>query len=247
VNGTEYADTVSIAGLTAQNQTLGAATVYSDGFSKANFGPDGLMGMAFQSISVYNAPPVFQTLVANGAVKDSSFSFKLADNGSELFIGGANTALYSGDFAYAPVVQQGYWQVNADSATVGGKKVFDKTLSIIDTGTTLIVGDKTNVKKLYDAIPGSKDASSSVGDGFFTFPCSASPSVSFSFGGKSWAMSTETFNLGPASPGSSDCAGSVVSGDTGGSGWIFGDAFLQNVYTKFDVAQNRVGFAAIKA
>lgn len=64
------------------------------------------MGMAFQSISVYNAPPVFQTLVANGAVKEASFSFKLADNGSELFIGGANTALYTGDFTYAPVVQQ---------------------------------------------------------------------------------------------------------------------------------------------
>lgn len=245
VSGNQFVDTVSIGGLTATNQTLGAANVYSDGFNSTNFVPDGLMGMGFQSISVYNAPPVFQSIVSSGAMAAPVFSFKLAGNGSELLIGGTNSALFTGDFVFAPVTQQGYWQVNMDGASVGGTQAVGNITSIIDTGTTLIVGDQTNVAKLYQSIPGSKDASTTVGAGFFTFPCASVPSVSLSFGGRAFPLSNETFNLGAVSTGSSDCIGGIVSGDVGNSGWIVGDVFLQNVYAQFDFGNTRVGFAAL--
>lgn len=64
------------------------------------------MGMAFESLSDYNANPVFQTLVADGAVDDSVFSFKLSSSGASLFVGGTDTSLYSGDFTYVPVTQE---------------------------------------------------------------------------------------------------------------------------------------------
>ena len=64
------------------------------------------MGMAFQSISVYRASPLFQTLVSEGQVTDPIFSFKLASSGAELYIGGANSELYTGGFTYTPVTQQ---------------------------------------------------------------------------------------------------------------------------------------------
>ena len=61
------------------------------------------MGMGFRSISVYNASPVFQTFVDNDAVTSPVFAFKLADSGSELYLGGVNNALYTGDFTWLPI------------------------------------------------------------------------------------------------------------------------------------------------
>ncbi|KIJ60518.1 hypothetical protein HYDPIDRAFT_98543 [Hydnomerulius pinastri MD-312] len=247
VSGEQYTDTVSIAGLTATTQTLGAAKQYSTGFQSSQFPADGLMGMAFKSISDYNANPVFQTLVADGKTDNSVFAFKLASSGSELYIGGTNSDLYTGDFTYADVTQEGYWQVNMDGVVGNGKTVLTSVDSIIDTGTTLIVGQPSDVATLYKAI-GGKDASSTAGDGFYTFPCNAVPKVSLTFGGKSFPISADTLNLGPVSSGSSDCVGGIVGQDIGSCEcpfWIVGDVFLANVYSAFDVGNSRVGFATL--
>jgi cathepsin D len=68
-----------------------------------NFLPDGLMGMGFQYISDYNAPPVFQTLISEGVVTSQVFGFKFATSDSELYLGGTNSALYTGDFTWLPL------------------------------------------------------------------------------------------------------------------------------------------------
>jgi cathepsin D len=64
------------------------------------------MGMAFANISAFGAIPVVQTLIAEGQVSDPVFAFKLASSGSELRIGGVNTALYTGSFTYTPITLQ---------------------------------------------------------------------------------------------------------------------------------------------
>jgi cathepsin D len=133
VSGKQFTDTVSLAGLTATKQTLGAATTYSKGFESSNFSPDGLMGMGFQSISVYNAPPVFQSLVSAGQTSDPVFAMKLTEQGSELTVGGLADSLYTGEVTYAPVTQEGYWQINFDSLNVGGKAVVQSTAAIVDS------------------------------------------------------------------------------------------------------------------
>lgn len=44
-----------------------------------------------------------------------------------------------------------------------------------------------------------------------------------------------------------DCIGGIVGNDglvnSIGGAWLVGDIFLQSVYTNFDLANNRVGFA----
>jgi hypothetical protein len=50
--------------------------------------------MGFQALSFMRTPPFFQTLVAQGKVSQPIFSFKLADQGSELELGGADPTLY---------------------------------------------------------------------------------------------------------------------------------------------------------
>lgn len=64
------------------------------------------MGMSFEALSEYNANPVIQSLVAEKAIMEAVFAFKLASSGSELRIGGANSALYTGALTYAPVTYQ---------------------------------------------------------------------------------------------------------------------------------------------
>ena len=154
---------------------MGGATKYSDSLSPKQFPPDGLLGMGYQTISDFNSPPFVQTLIAQGKTTQPVFAFKLASSGSELYIGGVNSALYTGSFTYAPVttkvsfpsaffrkhyltsvLTKAYWQVNMDSATANGKPSVGSVTSIIDTGTTLVIGDNANVKKFYATIPGAK-------------------------------------------------------------------------------------------
>lgn len=242
VQGEVFTDTVTLAGLTATNQSVGAAAQYSTGFSLDQFPPDGLMGMAFSEISVFGTNTFFESLVAQGGATAPQFSFKLAANESELFLGGSNSDLFTGEFTTLNVTQQGFWQVTLDSVGAGGQQALSNVQAVIDTGTSLIVAPEADVVKFYQAIPGFKDASSTIGQGFFTFPCNSDPQVSLTFGGKQFAVPVSAFNIGPITQGSSDCVGGIMAAN-GIDFWVVGDVFLTNFYTRFDSGAKQVGFA----
>jgi cathepsin D len=243
--GEQFTDVVSIAGLTAKSQTLGAATQYSSGFSIDNLPADGLMGMAFQSISGYKAPPLFQTLISEGVVTTQVFGFKFATSGSELFLGGTNSALYTGDFTWLSLTLEGYWQASFDSISVDGTSVVESTAAIFDSGTTQIVGDPVGIANIFKQISGAR-AAPQYGDGTYTIPCSFDTPISIDVGGKTVSISPASFSLGPVSQNSSTCiAGAAADKTLTGDFWILGDVFLQNVYTAWDVGGSRIGFATL--
>jgi hypothetical protein len=82
---------------------LGAATQYTVASKSSNFPPDGLMGMGFIEISAYGAPPTFVTLIALNKLESAVFSSKLSATGSELFLGGINHDLFTGNFTWLPL------------------------------------------------------------------------------------------------------------------------------------------------
>jgi hypothetical protein len=98
------------------------------------------MGMGFQSISGYGASPVFQTFVTQRQVSKPVFAMKLTSSGSELTIGGVNPDLYTGDFTYVPVVEEGYWQITFDSLNVNGHHVVGSNSAIVDSVGFFISG-----------------------------------------------------------------------------------------------------------
>ncbi|KAH9933171.1 acid protease [Epithele typhae] len=249
--GTPYSDTVSIAGVTVANQYFAAVTSESSEFQSEPF--DGLLGMGLTALSSLKQPPFFLSAVSQSAVAAPTFAFKLAATGSELFLGGTDPALFSGDVETHPVVSSsdlnGFWAIGGGAIAVNGQTVsgLGELQSIIDTGTTLIYGSMDAAQTFWDAVEGS--APFEEEEGLWTFPCDASPEVAFSWGGKAWTLSDDTFNLGSVEEGSSDCVGAIAGQDMGfgDNVWLVGDAFIQNVYAVFSTEDSgSVGFAELK-
>ena len=227
VQGEIFHDTVSLAGLVATGQAVVAATQYSDGFAIANSPPDGLLGMAFESIANTASPPVFQTLVSEGKTTQSVFGFTLLDTGGELFLGGADTTAFTGAMTFAPLIvtdPPAFWEISVQGASVGTTKVVTRAQdAIVDTGTTLLIVDPTSATAIHAKIPGAASAARQIGQGFFTIPCDAVPSdVSFEIAGKSFAISSDTLNFGPITTGSNECVSGIMGANEGKSTYSSG-------------------------
>ncbi|KAF9224228.1 acid protease [Gyrodon lividus] len=226
VSGDLYIDIISIAELETQ-QIFGVASHYPDSFSTNVYPADG-------------------NLIDNHEIDEGVFALSLAVSGAELYIGGTNPAMYTGEFAYTPVTVAGLWQVIMENVLGNGETVLSNVGCIIDTGSELIHGLPDDVAALYAAIGGT-DASDTVGDGYYAFPCDNVPSVTFTFGGTSFPIPADSLNLGRASSDSSDCIGSILADNSNTESWVIGNAFLQDVYTVFDVDNTRVGFATLRS
>ena len=219
VSGPVYQDTVTVAGVTAKNQYFSPVTTLSDSFS--NDPIDGILGLAYPAISNLKQDPWFTNANSQGAVDKNSFGFYLAKTGSELYLGGTNTNLYSGSIEYHRVTSGGFWQATGAKAIVGSSTVLSNFQTIIDSGTTIMYGPPSAVRSFYAAIPGSKVYDSS--QGYYSYPCNSLPTVGFSWGGKTWTISAANFNLG--SVGNGQCVGAIAGQDLGlGSNvWLLGD------------------------
>ncbi|KAI4519806.1 acid protease [Schizophyllum commune Tattone D] len=242
VSGPVYQDTVTVAGVTAKNQYFSPVTTLSDSFS--NDPIDGILGLAYPAISNLKQDPWFTNANSQGAVDKNSFGFYLAKTGSELYLGGANDKLYSGDVEYHDVDKsEGFWLITGASISVDGKSAADNFDTIIDSGTTLAYGPPDTIDDIFSKIDGAKAYDQQ--QGLYSFPCDSAPDVSFSWGGKDWKISADNFNAGQAEEGSSDCIASLAGQDLGlgDNTWLLGDAFMKNVYTVFDFDQDAVGFA----
>ncbi|PCH39030.1 acid protease [Wolfiporia cocos MD-104 SS10] len=239
-SGPIYTDSVSVAGVSVTGQYLSAVTSESGDLVG---GPnDGLMGMAFPAISQLGHNPYFWTAIDQKAVSSGVFGFKLSSSGAELYLGGTDSSLYSGDIEYHDLASSaGYWQIGGASALVNGKTVVSNFETIIDSGTSLMYGPPDAVKTFYAAIDGAQEVQS----GTYSIPCDSVPTVAFTWGGKTWEISPDDFNLGTLSDGSCQAALGGQDLGFGDNVWLLGDTLMMNVYTAFSVDNNAVGFAAL--
>ncbi|KAH8085454.1 acid protease [Cristinia sonorae] len=248
VSGQQYADTVSVVGVSATGQVLGAASTYPTSFNTLDNPPDGRMGLGYQAISAYKSPSVPQTLVAQNALVAPVFTFYMGPNTPlgpvtpRITFGAIDGTSYQGAITYTPVTTKGFWQINLDSVQANGQKSVGRTPAIIDTGSSLIVGDRANVERFYATVPGAQ----AFKNGLYTVPCDNIPAVTISIGGTAFPIDPQYFNQGPVSVGSTQCVGGIVAAPTTKPPmryWSIGDVFLMNVYSIFDLGANRVGFA----
>ncbi|KAG8891043.1 hypothetical protein FRB98_000052 [Tulasnella sp. 332] len=252
-SGKVATDTVTIAGLTVHSQGFGAVDRETGG---ASSGPEsGLLGLGFPDNAVSQKTPWFISLAESGALAMDVFAFymtRLGSDGSELCIGCINNLKYTGNISYhkldpnATDGMQLYWNTPSTGFQYGDNalEATDGFSAIIDSGTSLIYIPTAAATKLYKSIPGSKNQSSELGAGFWSYPCNTTlDEISLVLGNNSYAVNPLDFNIGRVSNTSSDCVGGIVGGDEGEGLAIIGDEFMKNWYSVFDYGNLRVGFA----
>lgn len=275
VQGTLAADKVSLAGYTVNNLTFAEASAVAA--NTVEYPTSGIMGMGFQSLSTSGATPFWQVLGKQGVLSNNAFTFQLARNidninpndpnindvenpGGVFTLGKIDSNQYNGDITYTSIPNNlqnqqglGYWTIPLSGISVNGRSanIGSSPLAAIDTGTTLIGGPSSSIAAFYSQISGSSSASSVGMPGYYLFPCSTNLNISLTFGGASWPMNTQDFNLGSYPyTNSQTCLGAVFEIDLGSTQygvpqWIVGDSFLKNVFSVFD-GTGRVGFASLK-
>ncbi|KAL3318623.1 hypothetical protein Ciccas_002713 [Cichlidogyrus casuarinus] len=241
-------DTVSVGGIAVKDQTFGEA-INQPGitFIMAKF--DGILGMAFPSISVDGVKPVFNNMVDQKLVDKPVFSFYLDRNasdptGGELLLGGIDQKYYQGEIAYVPLAMENYWSLTMQSLKVGDTEYCTNCWAIADTGTSLLAGPSNQVDALNKAIGGSK-----IPGGEYLLDCDkldTMPDVHFTMNGHKFTLSAEEYAMKVSAGGKQICISGFIGLDLSKPIWILGDIFIGKYYTVFDLENKQVGFATAK-
>jgi len=249
---------------TVQKQTFLAVDQVSSDLTEGSV--QGIMGLAFGSISSTSATPFWENLANGGelSVPEMGFWLQRANPlstdeegpGGVFTLGGTNSSLFTGVIEFLDMpsnIRPSFWLLNTASITLNGQNFAvprTEALAAIDTGTTLIGGPTDVVTAFWKTVGGKPSENN---PGFFEYPCSTSLSVTMSFGGKAWPINPRDMIFGRLSSTSPLCLGSVfdVTGGTNieaGSGapnWIVGATFLKNVYSVFRASPASIGFGEL--
>ncbi|KAF8563571.1 hypothetical protein P879_03838 [Paragonimus westermani] len=247
VSGIFSTDTVSVGGISVIQQTFGEALKQKGVvFIFGKF--DGILGMAFQSLSAGGVTPVFDNMIAQGLVEEPVFAFWLNRNasqplGGEIMFGGLDEGYYTGDITYVPLTAKDYWQFRMDGIQVNGEKLCeDGCQAIADTGTTMIAGPSAEVKRLNNVLGGEK-----IIGGIYVLDCKKLkeyPPINFTISGQPMTLMPEDYVVEMTQFGKTVCVSGFIEMDIPGYPlWILGDVFIGKYYTIFDVGNSRVGFA----
>lgn len=232
-----------IGGLEVADLDFGEISTLSWNFLTTKF--DGILGMGWNSISIKKYPTVFDH-IQEQKLCDPSFSFYLTSKpssaGSELIFGGVDSAYYTGDFTYHKLISESYWLIAGDKFSYNNKSMGNGDLKlIIDSGTSLIVGDTALFGDLVNSIPQAVDCSK----------IDTLPTITFTIDGKDYPVTPQMYVLKTTILWQTQCIRGLMTMDfsktsIGANAVILGDVFMRHYYTHFDVANKTVGFATAK-
>mmetsp|Transcript_17170 Transcript_17170/g.52171 ORF Transcript_17170/g.52171 Transcript_17170/m.52171 type:complete len:375 (+) Transcript_17170:38-1162(+) len=206
---------------------------------------DGILGLAWGSISVDGVPTPLEAMLAGNELEQNVFAFYLGQGrrSSELLFGGVDPDHYEGDFTYVPLSSQTYWQITLEDLQVGGTSMTNATKAIIDSGTSLLAGpsaDVAAIAKAVGAIPLGRT-------GEYFIKCDGdSPDMTFNINGNDFVLRLSDYVIEDEG----ECIFAMMGIDLPaptGPLWILGDVFMRAYYVKFDVDNKQVGIAKAKA
>ncbi|KAJ7265767.1 aspartic peptidase A1, partial [Mycena rebaudengoi] len=264
VSGNFMTDTVRLGPYTASSQFFLAANKLSANLVGGTI--SGVVGLTYQQTARGPSLPMSLFLDSRGQLASAEMSFwinRLSTSindqqnpvGGAFTYGGTNTSLYQGEIDFLPTTGSSNgssWQLNIQEIIIQGKSVHitsgASALADFSLSGSLISGPVSDVAAMWAAFPAA--VPSTTHPGYYQFPCSTTVSVSISFGGRLWPINPVDMNIGHVAAGSSQCLGAIISGSNtintdGTANWIFGTAFMRNVYTVFRPTPFSIGFAEL--
>ena len=164
-----------------------------------------------------------------------------------MMVGAIDSSRYTGEITYTPVTLEGYWEVNTQGLAIDGSVVSGTSSpAAIDTGTSLWYVPTTVATAFYARLNGQSYGT----QGYWSIPC-ATPTFTLSavFNNRQFEIDLGDMLLGYADQSREQCVFGIVAQDAqdpnGNYIAIIGDAFLKNVYSIYDYANARVGFATV--
>jgi cathepsin D len=248
VSGFLGEDAVNVGGIQVENVTFAEITDASGlGLAYLIGKFDGILGMAFQTISVDNIPPVFFDMIQQGLVDQPIFAFYLDTTGEngELMFGGADPNHYTGDFTYVPLSSTTYFEVALNDFSADGAKITQVNKAVLDTGTSLLALPTADVT----AFAAKIGAQPTINPAEYTVDCSTIsqlPTLNITIGGQTFSLTGEQYTLNVEDV---ECLLGMTGIDIpapAGPLVILGDPFLRTYYGAFDVVNKRVGLALAK-
>jgi gastricsin len=254
---------VTLADASLSSFKLGlASTVSFAGYSSSAY--DGLLGLAWPGLGD-GVPSLVPALYQAGQIPANLFTIYLTPDGTggELLLGEIDQTKYQGSISWIPLVLEAWWTVGLTGITVGSSNSVVSNswasyqTTIIDSGTSLMVGPDDQVQNIMSAIQTSSQVNvyyDQSSDLFFVYcgDVGKLPSLTFTLMGKDnqqylFTMSGSSYVIQSLSNSPSICplAWQKSGGSTGGSvDWILGDPFLRTFYSIYDYSNGRIGLAA---
>ena len=260
-NGTEFKiqyGSGSMEGIVSQDVLqIGDLTIKGQDFAEATSEPglafafgkfDGILGLAYDTISVNGIVPPLYQMINQGLLDDKVVSFYLGSSdqdGGEAVFGGLDESHYEGKIHWAPVVRKGYWEVGLDKVALGDQELeLDNGSAAIDTGTSLIALAQDTADILNAEIGAQKGW-----NGQYSVDCEKVkdlPPFTFYIDGKPYELEGKDYIL--------EVQGSCISSFQGlnlpgplADLIIVGDVFLRKYYSAYHLGKNAVGLARSRA
>jgi hypothetical protein len=243
VSGYYSQDDMTMGGLPVKGQIFAEITDASGlglAFKIGKF--DGILGLGFDTIAVGGVESPFHNLITQGVVDKPIFAFYLGNNApGELTFGDMDPKHYTGDLDVVPLQSNDYWRITLDDAKYNGQSVTSCNTAIVDSGTSLITGPKSDIDKMAQMVGAKKNFA-----GEYLMDCKAGgEDVEFVINGKSYTLSFEDYTI----ESSGTCLFAFMGMDIprpNGPLWILGDVFMRKYYTVFNYEEQTVsiGLAA---
>lgn len=238
VGGQLAHDSISVAGMKL-DMRFGLANETSNDFTHFPF--DGILGLSMGSGSTDN---FMGSMMEKKMLDARIFSLNIGRasdgiNNGQVTFGGADSSKYSGDISYTPVSPKanGDWAIQMDDFGHNGKTSgLTNRLAYIDTGTSYAFGSESDVAAIHKVIPGA----TSTDKIYYSLPCNTDTPLTVKFSGVTYTISAKDW----ISKRDGACWSNIYGYEVVKGSWLFGDLFLKNVYTVFDGAQKRIGFAS---
>ncbi|KAI0151560.1 eukaryotic aspartyl protease [Xylariaceae sp. FL1272] len=248
--GNVYLDTVSIGGITVENQAVESATDVSSAFTQRS-DTDGLVGLAFSTLNTVTPtqqPTFFDNALQDLAAPLFTANLKASEPGNYNF-GFIDRSEFTGEIAFVPVnASSGFWQFTSLGYIVGDSiQMLATHEAIADTGTTLLLVPASIAAAYYAQVAGAVNAVDTAGG--WVFPCGATlPTYTAVIGPYKAVIPGEFVNYAPVDGNTFDtattCFGGIQEVPAGFPFAIYGDVFLKSQFVIFDGGNEQLGFAA---